>query len=74
MVPYLYFKPMMSRSKYKSSNDVAGTTGLFRVLYFKIKNGCFIFCACLCIICVESIRNLLQYNIIQPVVLVGYLG
>lgn len=32
------------RSKYKSSNDIAGTTGLFKcTIYFKVKNVCFIF-------------------------------
>ena len=35
----------------------------FKVLYYKIKNVFFIFCVCfLCIICVKSIINLLQYN------------
>ena len=34
-----------------------------------------IFCICLlCIICVKSIINLLQYSTIQPIVLVRYLG
>ena len=28
----------MSGSKHKSSSDVAGTTVLFKVLYYKIKN------------------------------------
>ena len=40
-VQYLYFKPRMSGSKCKSSNDVAGTTVLFKVLYCKIKNVLF---------------------------------
>ena len=31
----------MSRSKCKSSGDVAGTTVLFKVEYFKIKNVLF---------------------------------
>ena len=49
--------------KRKSSGDVAGTTVLFKVLYCKIKNVFFIFCVCfLCIICVKSIINLLQYS------------
>ena len=60
VVQYLYFKPGMSGSKHKSSNDVAGTTILFKVLYCKMKNVFFIFCVCfLCIICVKSIINLL---------------
>ena len=33
----------MSRSEHKSSDDVAGTTVLFKVLYYKIKNVSFIF-------------------------------
>ena len=37
----------MSRSKCKSSSDVAGTAVLFKVLYCKIKNVFFIFCDCL---------------------------
>ena len=62
-VQYLYFEPRMSRSERKSSGDVAGTTVLFKVLYCKIKNVFFIFCVCfLCIICVKSIINLLQYS------------
>ena len=41
------------------------TTVLFKVLYCKIKNVFFIFCVCfLCIICVKSIINLLQYSTI----------
>ena len=49
------------------------TTILFRVLYYKTKNVFFTFCACflcVCIICVESIINLLQFSTIQPIVLV----
>ena len=34
----------MSGSKRKSSGDVAGTTVLFKVLYYKIKNVFIIFC------------------------------
>ena len=51
-------------------------TVLFRVLYCEIKNVVFIFCILffLCIACVKSIINLLQYSTIQLVVLVGYLG
>ena len=66
VVQYLYFKPRMSGSKRKSSDDVAGTTVLFKVLYSKIKNVFFIFVfVCfLCIICVKSIINLLQYSTI----------
>ena len=46
-----YLKPRMSRSKHKSSADVAGTTVLFQVLYCKIKSVFFIFCACsVCIV------------------------
>ena len=41
---YPYFKPRMSGSKRKSSGDVAGTTVLFKVPYYKIKNTFFIFC------------------------------
>ena len=37
VVQYLYFKPKMSRSKHKSSSDVAGATVHFKVLYCKIK-------------------------------------
>ena len=50
VVPYLYFKPRMSESKYKSSSDVADNTVLFRVLYCKIKNilGLFVFMYYLC--------------------------
>ena len=41
------------------------TTVLFEVLYYKIKNVSFIFCVCfLCVICVKSIINLLQYSTI----------
>ena len=43
VVQYLYFKPRMSGSKRKSRGDVAGTTVLFKVLYYKIKNVFFIF-------------------------------
>ena len=50
----------MSGSKHKSSNDIAGTIVLFKVLYFKIKNFFLIFCVCfLCLSCVKSIINLL---------------
>ena len=56
--------------QHKSSSDVAGTTVLFKVLNCKIKNVFFIFCVCfLCIICVKSIINLLQYRTVQPNVL-----
>ena len=51
----------MSRSKRKSSGDVTGTIVLFKVLYCKIKNVLFFVCF-LCIICVKSIINLLQYG------------
>ena len=37
-VQNLYFKLRMSRSKHKSSGEVAGTAALFKVLYCKIKN------------------------------------
>ena len=38
---------------------------LFKVLYCKIKNVFFIFCVCfICIICVKSSSNLLQYSTI----------
>ena len=41
------------------------TTVLFKVLYCEIKNVFFIFCVCfLCIVCVKSIINLLQYSTI----------
>ena len=36
----------MSGSKHKSSSDVAGTTVLFKVLYYRVKNVVF-FCICL---------------------------
>ena len=51
VVQYLCFKPRMSRSKHKSSGDVAGTeyqllncttTVLFKVLYCKIKTFYFL--------------------------------
>ena len=50
------------------------------VLYYCTLQGTvrlemFIFlCLFLCVICVESIINLLQYSTIQPIVLLGYLG
>ena len=47
----------MSGCKHKSSNDVAGTTVLFKVLYYKIKNVTFLVFVHLCIICVKSITN-----------------
>ena len=48
------------------------TTLLFRVLYCKIKK---FFCVCfLCIICVKSTINLLQYSTIWLIVLAAYLG
>ena len=59
---YLYFKPRMSGSKHKSSGNIAGTTVLFKVVYYKIKNALFWFF--LCIICVKNIINLFQYSII----------
>ena len=64
VVQYPYFKPRMSRSKRKSSVDVAGTTVLFKVPYYKITNTFFSFCVCLflCLICVKSIIHLLQDN------------
>ena len=46
-----YLKPRMSRSKHKSSADIAGTTVLFKALYCKLKSVFFIFCACsVCIV------------------------
>ena len=62
VVEYVYFKPRISGSKHKGSRDVAGTTVLFKVLYYKIKNIFFIFCLFLCIICVKSVINILQYS------------
>ena len=48
---------------------------LFKVLYCKIKNVFFIFCVCfLCIICVKSMINLLQYSTTYSTVIVGYPG
>ena len=51
------------------------------LLYFprdctvRLKMFYLFFCVCfLCIICVKSIVNLLQYSTIEPMVLVGYLG
>ena len=62
-VQYLYFKPRMSRSKWKISSGVAGTIVLFIVLYCKIKNVFFDFVfVCLCIICGKSIINPHQYS------------
>jgi len=52
------FQAQMSGSKHQSSGDVAGTTVLFKALCCRIK--CLSFC--LCIICVESIINLLHYS------------
>ena len=57
VLQYLYFKPRMSRSKYKSHCDISGTV-LFTIQYWNIKNILFL-CVCfLCIICVRSIINL----------------
>ena len=41
----------MSKSKRKSSSDVAGTTVLFKVLYCNIKNVFLIFCVFLFFMC-----------------------
>ena len=50
----------MSGSKHQSSGDVAGTTVLFKALCYRTRNvSVFVF---LCIICVESIINLLHYS------------
>ena len=52
----------MSGCKHKSSNDEAGTTVLFKVLYYKIKNVTFLVFVHLRIICVKSIINpIIQY-------------
>lgn len=48
LVKYLYSR--ISRSRCKSSSDVAGTTVLFRILYNKIENVIFVFCFVLCFI------------------------
>ena len=65
---HLYFKPRMSGSKHKSSGDVAGTVKKHQGITMgkKVKiierveaKRCF-----LCIICVKSIVNLLQYSTI----------
>ena len=81
VVQYLYFQPMISKSKHKSSGDIAGTTVLFKVLYFKkvrlnlqIKNLFFISCVCFFYYLCESIISLLQHSTIQLIVSVGYLG
>ena len=61
----LCFKPRISGSKHKSSGHVAVTAVLFKVLYCMVKNVFFIFLCLfpfLCIICVKSIINLLEYN------------
>ena len=61
----------MSRSNHKSSGDIVGTTVLFKVLYYKIKNVvfiCFLYYLC------ESIINLLQYRNVWLIESVGYLG
>ena len=43
--------------------------------YYTVRLKMFHFCVCfLCIICVKSIINLLQYSTIQPIVFVGYPG
>ena len=62
----LYFKPRMSRSKHKSSGDVAGTTYFSRYCAVRLKmfSLFFVFVYFLCIICVKSIINLLQYSTI----------
>ena len=45
----VYFKPRVSGSKHKSSDDVAGAPVLFKVLYCKIKNVLLIFlCSFFC--------------------------
>ena len=49
------------------------TTVLFKILYCNIKNVLFVVLTFLCIICVKSIINLLQYRTIELIVLVGYL-
>ena len=61
------FKPRMSRSKRKSSNDVAGTSVLFKVL-LRFKMFYFL-CLFLCILWVKTITNLLQYSTVWPVML-----
>ena len=61
----------MSISNHKSSGDIVGTTVLFKVLYYKIKNVvfiCFLYYLC------DSIINLLQYHTVWLIVSVGYLG
>ena len=47
----------MSRSKHKSSGDIAGTTVVFKILYCKVKNVLFF------VHYVKSIINLFQYNV-----------
>ena len=57
---------MLSKMTASVSQLLYCTVVLFKVLYFKMKNGFFIFCISLylCIICVRSIINLLWYSII----------
>ena len=50
----------MSQSKSESSGDGSGTTVVFKLLYYKIKNVYFL-CLFSMYICVKSIVNLLQY-------------
>ena len=66
----------LSRSKHKSSCDVVVTV-LFFSSYCTIRLKMFslFFCVCfICIICVKSSSNLLQYSTIWLIVFVGYLG
>ena len=52
VVQYLYPNPMMSRSKLKSSSDIAATAVLLKVLYCKVKNVFSIFCLLfMCYLC-----------------------
>lgn len=52
----------MSRNKWKSSSDVAGTTVVFKVLYCKTKNV-FYFCVFFkCTICVKRMWPLKNIN------------
>ena len=59
----------MSGNEHKSSDDVAGTTILFKVLYCKIKNVSFIFlCFLMYYLCEKYYKPIVvQYYIINCV-------
>ena len=61
--PEATIKAVVMQLVHKKCQTLYCTTVLFKVLYCKIKNILFFVC-CLCIICVKSIINLLQYSTI----------